>query len=372
MGNLSDLRTEYLFNYPQAVPVLADWHHHEWGEARKEELTDSTRLLNMCKSADRLPLILVAYRGEVPVGMAMLIEHDIASRKELTPWLAAVYVPPAERGKGIGSLLASKIVGEARRLGHKRLYLFTQNKLAFYERLGWKLSEIFPYRNAYVAIMRLEVGKGPFEALAAQEKSGLTYAIHLHNYIYGLKKEAEERGKSILTAAAVYTASLVWFIKFATDVTSDSSSTKILTMLSIGSGGVGFLFVIWSIFHALKTFSPQVVDASSPMEPLEIAAKPLVNFETECSSMTEGVAKRALAREIYAVSTLQIRRSSIVLKSSRLFALALVLLVVCVLSIIGLYLTRRFQDLGLNWVSNIGRIVDSSFGWLRELLKWPL
>jgi predicted N-acetyltransferase YhbS len=352
----SDITAEFVFKYPQFIPTLAEWHYHEWGAVRNEGLADSVNLLSMSGSADALPLVVVALRGDKPVGMGILIAHDIPTRPDLTPWLAALYVPPVERNKGIGSFLASTIAAEANRLGHKHIYLFTHDKIAFYERLGWKLSEIFPYRGSVVAIMLADASTR--QSVAPEAKSSLTYVIHLHNYVYGLKKEAEERGKSILTAAALYTASLVWFIKFATDVTRDTTATKILTLLTISFGGIGFLFVIRSLLYALKTFAPQVVDASSPLEPLDIVAKPLLTFEEECSSsLSEDAAKRALAHEIYAVSQLQIRRSAFVLKASRLFAEALGLLVLCVFCIIGLYLVRWGYDLEPQWPENFGRSV---------------
>ncbi len=353
MPSSANLEADFLYKHPQLIEVLAEWHHSEWGGVRGEQLTESVNLLSMAKSADELPLVLVAFDNGKPVGMGWLIAHDIESRRDLTPWLAALYVVPIERNKGIGSFLVSKIVAEAGRLGFKRAFLFTNDKIALYSDLGWRLAELFPYRSSTVAIMVTSVDEG----VVKDDKSTLAYIVHLHNYIYGLKKEAEERGKSILTAAALYTASLVWFIKFATDVTRDSVLTKILTSITITSGGVGFLFVIWSLWYALKTFAPQVVDANSPMEPFEIVSKSIGEFERECESLTEDAAKRALAREIRAVSQLQIRRSDFVSKSSRRFAVGLLFLIFCVFSILGIYLMRWSYEFDAEWPARLGKFI---------------
>ena len=59
-----------------------------------------------------------------------------------------LYVVPAARGRGIGALLARRIVAEARRLGYARLLLDTlpamQEAQALYESLGFKPTA--PYR----------------------------------------------------------------------------------------------------------------------------------------------------------------------------------------------------------------------------------
>jgi GNAT superfamily N-acetyltransferase len=354
----AELKTDFLFNHPELTGLLAEWHHREWGKIRGEEIADSVALLEMSKSPDQLPLIIIAFENGKPVGMVRLIEHDIPTRKDLTPWLAALYVPPVERNKGVGSFLVVSAVAQARRLGYKKIFLFTSDKIALYAGLGWRLSEIFPHRNHVVAIMVVDVEAQPTE----ENKNTFSYITHLHNYVYGLKKEAEERGKSILTAAALYTASLVWFIKFATDMTRDTVLTTILTMITIGSGGIGFLFVVLSLRYALKTFGPQVVDTASPMEPLEIVSKPLDEFENYCSSLlTEDGARRALAREIYAVSKVQIRRSAFVAMARHLFGIALLFLVICVFSIIGLYLVRWSSDLGAQWPVKLGQIMSGFF-----------
>jgi GNAT superfamily N-acetyltransferase len=152
MKTLADLETDFLFNHPQFCEVLAEWHHSEWGRSSGALLCDSIGLLDRSKSASHLPLVIVAFR-KVPVGMAMLVEHDMPSRKDLTPWLSALYVPTSERNNGVGSCLVARVVAEAWRLAYKQIYLFTSDRVGFYNNLDWQVLEKMHYRNSSVAIM---------------------------------------------------------------------------------------------------------------------------------------------------------------------------------------------------------------------------
>ena len=138
MKSLADLETDFLFNHPQFCEVLAEWHHSEWGRSSGALLSDSIGLLDRSKSANHLPLVIVALR-KAPVGMAMLVEHDMPMRKDLTPWLSALYVPTAERNNGVGSCLVARVVAEGWRLAYKQIYLFTSDRVGFYNNLDWQV-----------------------------------------------------------------------------------------------------------------------------------------------------------------------------------------------------------------------------------------
>jgi predicted N-acetyltransferase YhbS len=148
------MRIEYLSDHPEALPTLAKWQHAEWGHLRPgDTLEKRTARLRGFSNGNRIPLTVVALDGNEVLGSASLIEHDMETRMELTPWLAGVFVGEQYRRRGIGAELVRRIMAEAGRLNVPLLYLYTVHSAKFYAALGWKLMERTSYREQNIVIM---------------------------------------------------------------------------------------------------------------------------------------------------------------------------------------------------------------------------
>ena len=145
---------EYLGDHPGAVRTLAEWQHAEWGHIRPGDTVEkrATRLRSW-SNHDRIPLTVVALDGNNVFGSASLIEHDMETRMELTPWLAGVFVGETYRRRGIGAQLVRRIMEEARKLKVPLLYLYTVHSEKFYAALGWELMERTNYREQKIVLM---------------------------------------------------------------------------------------------------------------------------------------------------------------------------------------------------------------------------
>ena len=145
---------EYLADYLEAVPTLAQWQHVEWGHTRPGDTVEKRAArLRAWTNRDRIPLTVVAHEAGEVFGSASLIAHDMETRMELTPWLAGVFVGEQYRRRGLGAQLVRRIMAEAGKLKIPLLYLYTVHSEHFYAALGWTLQERTLYRDYPVVIM---------------------------------------------------------------------------------------------------------------------------------------------------------------------------------------------------------------------------
>ena len=157
MSLSSEIRIKHLGEHEEAIPEIVSWVYAEWGyripgvTAEKVTTSYEKRL-----TAHRIPETLIALVDEQIVGTASIVHHDMSTRMELSPWLAAVYVKSEFRGQGIGSKLVQAIMDESALLGVKRLFLFTPDRASFYVRLGWQVMEETEYRGEQVTIMEYQ------------------------------------------------------------------------------------------------------------------------------------------------------------------------------------------------------------------------
>jgi predicted N-acetyltransferase YhbS len=148
------LRIVPLVERPDLVDQVAAWGFAEWGHLNPGETLEQRRVRIRGKmNVDRVPVAFVALddAGGI-VGTASLIFDDLEGDPR-NPWLASVFVPPEQRGKGIASALVRTVEAAARRIGYSRLYLFTTSAARLYAGLGWRALERRDYRGEHIQVM---------------------------------------------------------------------------------------------------------------------------------------------------------------------------------------------------------------------------
>ncbi|MDI5892386.1 GNAT family N-acetyltransferase [Halomonas rhizosphaerae] len=144
------------------VAILAQWTHDTWGHLHPGRSLDTAiALLREECGPGGVPSVFVALQGYTPVGTASLVADDMSDRRDLTPWLASVFVPPGWRGRGIASRLVRRVEDEAHAHGVAHFYLYTPDQQALYRRLGWRDIEARDYGGEAVTIMRRVLGSLP-------------------------------------------------------------------------------------------------------------------------------------------------------------------------------------------------------------------
>lgn len=153
-------RIANLADHPGLLPVLAQWHHGQFHYLDPQSSPEKhVAMLRDTLTPGDIATTFVALEDDTLLGSASLIHRDMHTRMDLTPWLAAVFVAPEFRQRGIGSALVRRIVAEAKQLGVKRLYLYTPDKEGFYSRLGWSVLEKTVYRGHRVVVMWIDTAE---------------------------------------------------------------------------------------------------------------------------------------------------------------------------------------------------------------------
>lgn len=132
------MRIEYLADHIHTIPELAKLHCEFFGRFNAE-MTPESRAEQLGRRIGKtsIPMTLVALVQETPIGSASIVEQDLDSRPDLSPWVASVVVRLDHQRQGVGTALMRRIENEAMKLGIKKLYLFTPDMEAFYTTLDW-------------------------------------------------------------------------------------------------------------------------------------------------------------------------------------------------------------------------------------------
>jgi N-acetylglutamate synthase-like GNAT family acetyltransferase len=142
---------------PHAIPLLADWHHHEWSSLNPGQTVEQRiESMQAYLSEELIPSTLIA-RGTQLMGSAAIVQNDMDTHPEWMPWLASVYVAPEFRHQSIGSRLVNAVSEAAKKAGMEALYLFTPDRVAFYQRLGWQVLHEEAYSGHWVTVMRIQL-----------------------------------------------------------------------------------------------------------------------------------------------------------------------------------------------------------------------
>ncbi len=153
------IKIQDLSSQIDVIPLLAQWHFKQWGDLTGASTeSDYEALLFRNVSTRNLPLTLIAVSGKRLLGSVNIVDCDMAIRSELKPWLAQLYVALPERHRGTGSMLVHAAIERSRKLGFRRLYLYTSGTLpVFYERIGWTRRETVNYKDKARIVMEMRL-----------------------------------------------------------------------------------------------------------------------------------------------------------------------------------------------------------------------
>ncbi len=148
------MKIEFLTKHEYIIPEMTKWFWNEWRRLYKNKtIADVEKSIRERLNEDKIPCALVAVENNKIIGTGSIKIYDMETRKDLSPWLAGLYVIPEFRNKGVGSKLVKAVEMKAKEFGFKKLYLYTPKSEHFYDQLGWALIERVNYNDNQVSLM---------------------------------------------------------------------------------------------------------------------------------------------------------------------------------------------------------------------------
>ena len=133
-NNLSEPQLVSVREQPEYAAAAIAYFQQSWPEILPEMYADA--IGHSLNAPQALPQWYVLVEQGELVGCAGLISNDFISRMDLYPWLCALHVTEAKRGRGYARLLIERCQHDAARAGFDTLYLCTDSE-GLYERYGF-------------------------------------------------------------------------------------------------------------------------------------------------------------------------------------------------------------------------------------------
>ncbi|HEX8250469.1 MAG TPA: GNAT family N-acetyltransferase [Pyrinomonadaceae bacterium] len=167
------MKIDYLVEHQDFIPTLSKWFLREWRDFYGDKTWDIVAEVFYGRLNRRnIPLSLVAFEADYPLGTISLLEESISTYKHLSPWLGGLYVREERRKQGIGRYLIEAGVEQAGKLGAEQLYIGIRRAEDYYIRLGWQTIDRTFYHNEEITIMRID--SRPHEAKPARTGKNLS------------------------------------------------------------------------------------------------------------------------------------------------------------------------------------------------------
>jgi GNAT superfamily N-acetyltransferase len=137
-----NLEVKQLSECPEHLEIVGQWIYRKWWSRRYADPEVVLSQLRNHTRKDCVPYTVVAFADGVPVGSCCVIENDCPHRPQYTPWVAAVYVKPEMRLRGIASAVLQEAASIAKRANIAGLYIDCLATTArVYAKNGWDVYE---------------------------------------------------------------------------------------------------------------------------------------------------------------------------------------------------------------------------------------
>ena len=136
-----------------AFDIIARWRYDAFFAQDGITFEESRDALRAWMDGLGYETALLAEVDGQPAGSCLFVREEIDPKHDLTPWLAALYVAPEFRNRGIASALVGAIEQHARSVGCGELYLYTITAESLYAKLRWTVRDRFDSNGEKFVLM---------------------------------------------------------------------------------------------------------------------------------------------------------------------------------------------------------------------------
>lgn len=120
---------------PEFKDSAIDYFQSVWASPNTMKVYEDC-ITHAITASGPLPQWYLLMEEDKIIGCAGLITNDFISRMDLYPWICALYIEAAYRGKGYGALLLEQARLDAEKGGFTQVYLCTDH-IGYYEKYGF-------------------------------------------------------------------------------------------------------------------------------------------------------------------------------------------------------------------------------------------
>ena len=167
-----------LWGYRELAPLLACWHHDEFGYLYDERIWNreiATLEFEAMAEPGSRDVTWIAFEGAAADdgsllgSISLIASDDLPGFEDLGPWLASLYITPRARSAGLGTRLVECVMTEAAGRGHDYVHLFTAGQDAYYLARGWRTMTEVDHRGERAVVMaKATSARGARRAVSSQ------------------------------------------------------------------------------------------------------------------------------------------------------------------------------------------------------------
>lgn len=138
---MENIKIENIVYYQEHVEKVAQWIYSEFGEEKGDISLEYILERFNNRNLAEFPISFVAIVDGSCAGVASIVNNDLGTRKDLTPWLAGLYVEERFRGNGVAKELINTVINKCEEMNFDKVYLRTEHAAGYYKQRGWSFVE---------------------------------------------------------------------------------------------------------------------------------------------------------------------------------------------------------------------------------------